>query len=611
MISDRSRYSDDAWSWYDPSNPRLAHYHKSKLRIDWTKLLTHLDLSPEIIEDLKKYAFLRYAHSKVVFPRTKKNAHPASVCQEINTLAKFLSHLRKHMFGDGYLQINALSEVETSDIENALSTYPRKNAGFLRFILQNLASERLNKYLGCGQLRWNEHDVAAFEWNIKEREHYQRLPDGAFRLLSNAATADVKQFLTAIGAETQDTTGIGHGDNLYLSAFGNFREFFNDYLRFCVALKREKDGAVRSKYVMWVRSLGEDVGRLAKLVDRARMAAQVIVVMYTGARSSELSSFKTDCLRRRGDAWVMVGTLYKQQDIHAPVDQDEWVAIPIVRDAVRLLEEVGRAAGSDYLFHGSCVQGAEPKRMDSSHLCKHRLTPYLRLVDVAKRWEHLRPHTHQFRNSLVFEMRKAGLGIPFITHQLKHLFNELEGKANNTTLIYGGIGSEAAHMAVEEANLEAIREIYHPDAPVAGGGAEEHKRRRAAYFQGMTAHEVDKVLLILAREHAMPMTDVGLAYCGGKKKIEEIDGTLTDPPCIGGLRCNPFRCKQGIITLHKRPVWKTMAVQNRHRAQDPEFAYAKAELEEAANEAEAVVRSFDDDAVVRFLDGQKRRKDGE
>jgi hypothetical protein len=606
-ISGRSRYGDEVWSWYDPSNPRIARYSEAEVAIDWRKFRTRFDLPPAIIADLKKYVFLRYAHSKIVFPRTYKNAHPASIMRELQTLALFLSHLRKHIYEESYVLIDALSEIEASDIEDALSTYPMRVTRDLRAALRNLAGERFGAYLGCGQLRWNEHDVAALAWNFKEGGHYQRLPEGAFRLLSNAATADVKQFLTAIGVKPQDTTVIGHGDNLYLSAFENFGELFYEYVKFRIALKQEDGRAaeynVSSKYVTWVHSLGNAVGRLAKMVDRARMAAQVIVTMYTGARLSELTSLRTNCLQLRGDVWVMIGTLFKHGNIYKPVEQDEWVAIPIVRDAVRILEEVGRAVGSDYLFHGCRVHGVEPRPMSSEHLSRHRLTPYLRLVDAEKKWWHLRPHAHQFRNSIVFEMRKAGLGLPFITYQLKHLFNELEGKANNTTLLYGGIGSTAAQMAAEEANLEALREIFHPDSPVAGDGAEEHMRRRAAYFQGMAVQgvQVDLVLRHLAKEGMMPLTDVGLGYCQGKKKVEEASGTQTDPPCIGGLRCNPFRCKNGFIPQHKRPMWKKLAAENRRRARDPEFGYAKAELEAAADEA---------DAVVRFLDGQKRRKDG-
>lgn len=613
-ISDCSRYGDGRWTWYGSSNPRLNRYHESELTIDWEELRNSLGMSSEIVEDLKKYAFLRYTLSKVVFPHTQKNAHPVSITGEVTTLANFLSHIIHCVLEDTLIRIESLSEIEVDDLKEALSTYPKKATDRLRNSLRHLASESLSKHLSCGRLLWNEYDIETIEWNVKEREHYQRLPEEAFRLLSNSATADVKQFLTAIGIEPQDTTEIGRGENLYLSSFPNFGKLFNKYADLRVAVKEKRDGAV-SQYTVWAQSMKGVAGRLSRLVERARMAAHVIVTAYTGARISELGSFRRGCLRRRGDLWVLGGTLVKGQDINAPADKDEWVAIPIVRDAVTVLEEVGRPAGATYLFHGSRVHGGTQSPMSSVHLSRRRLTPYLRLVDREKKWKHLRPHAHQFRNSIVFEMRRAGLGIPFITFQLKHLFNELENKINNTTLLYGGISSEAAQRLIEEANLEYLRAIYHPDSPVAGGGAEEHKRRRAAYFQATVVPgvQVDAVLRQLAREGMMPMTDVGLAYCGGKTKID-VGGVKEDPPCIGSLACNPVRCKNAIITLQKLPLWQRSRAVNRERSQDPAFGYAKPVFVAAAEEADGVCKVFEgvgEDAVVRFLEKKKRRKGGE
>ncbi len=71
-----------------------------------------------------------------------------------------------------------------------------------------------------------------------------------------------------------------------------------------------------------------------------------------------------------------------------------------------------------------------------------------------------------------------------------------------------------------------------------------------------------------------------------------VDGVKTDPPCIGGLRCNPARGANGIIPAHKIGVLEKVAKENRQRAADPDFAYACSYLEEAASEAEAVVQFF-------------------
>jgi hypothetical protein len=287
---------------------------------------------------------------------------------------------------------------------------------------------------------------------------------------------------------------------------------------------------------------------------------------------------------------VIVGTLIKNQDYNAPTDRDEWVAIPIVRDAVRLLEQVARVTGSELLFHGSRSSSAKLKAMSSEVISK-RIKAYLTSIDEKGSWASLKPHVHQFRNSLVFELRKAGLGLPFITYQLKHAYNAIDRSINQMTLGYGGLGSNAVEKAIDDANLIAISEIYHPEAPVAGGGAEALRGRRLAYFEGMALRgiEIDQVLRHLAKEGGMPLTDVGLGYCQGQMKVV-MDGVKTDPPCIGSLRCNPVRCPQAIIPEHKAPLWERASTENRRRAADPQFFYARPHLEEAATEAEGVVK---------------------
>jgi hypothetical protein len=267
-----------------------------------------------------------------------------------------------------------------------------------------------------------------------------------------------------------------------------------------------------------------------------------------------------------------------------------------------VLEETGSLANSPYLFHGNYVVAKYHRRMTSRQLSK-RLTSYLRLVDNQGKWSKVNLHAHQFRNSLAFELRKAGLSLPFITFQLKHLYYAVEHRINNTTIGYGTIASGATQKAITDANMEALREIFHPAAALAGGGAEQHKKRCAAYFEGMALHgfNVEDILHHLANQGGIPLTDVGLAFCQGKTKVE-IDGIETEPPCINQLLCNPIRCPNGVIPEHKAIVWEKVMNENRQRANDPEFAFARSYLEESANEAEA---------VVRFLQGQKRRKDSD
>src|ERR1044071_6273953 len=93
-VSKKSYYGSSTWDWSDSANLRLKIYNPSQLKIEWDCLLNERNLTPEIIEDLKKYAFMRHTYSRLVFPKTKRNAHPSSICHEVKSITSFLSHVR-------------------------------------------------------------------------------------------------------------------------------------------------------------------------------------------------------------------------------------------------------------------------------------------------------------------------------------------------------------------------------------------------------------------------------------------------------------------------------------------------------------------------------------
>jgi integrase len=590
-ISASSKYGDSVWSWVNHSDARLASYNPRRLTIDWTTLQLKHELTGGIVEDLRKYAFLRYAHSKEVFAGEHRNdnAHPVTVVNEIDVLTLFLSHLRSQLSSEDCSLIHTLADIEAEDLENALSTYTRRQLSLLKRTLTYLCSPNLGLLLDCGPLKWNRNDVKALSWNIKPSEPYGRLPDELFRFLSNTATADVKLFLRALGVEPEDTTRLGNSENYFLAARADFAQFYEEYV---VRLTEFRGGTPESKnrYWKWLQNNGA-IRPLTKLIDRACKAAQLIVAMYSSGRLSELNSFERNCLRKDDDGWFIVGTHVKGQGRYAPALQDKWVAIPIMRDAVRVLEQTARLAGATHLIHTTKPHfGKKTRPLSGSY--SDWFEKYLGYVDTEGRWKGGKIHVYMLRHTLVFQMRRAGLNLPFITYQLKHVYDALHRRINNVTIAYGGLDGEAARRAIEDANMEAVAQVYHPDAPVAGGGAEQHKARRAAFFAGMALQGVgvDEILRRMS-EQGMPLTDMGHALCQGQRTAVS-DGIKQDPPCIGQLRCNPLRCPSAIIPKYKRPAWEEIAQVNRQRASDPEFAHAWSYFTEAASEAEAVVRFF-------------------
>lgn len=608
-ISKDSLYSDPVWSWIDLSNLRLNIYDNHRLSIDWPQLLKQYSLTPRIVESLKRYAFLRLHYSREAFPENNKagNAHPATVVNEIRAVVLFLSHLRAQLSGDGYSLISDLSHIEAEDLNNALSTYPGRQRPCIKKVLTSMGSPLFGRLLDGGPLKWNSQDILCLRWSAERREPYERLGDGVFHFLSDAATKDVKLFLRALGVEPADRTQIGGGANLYLEEFDKFHALFEEYVTEITSYRKSRQGDAdearrgATRYAMWLQAGKGEARRLKGLVDRARTAAQLILAMYTGCRLSELLSFKRDCLRREDNDWVIAGTLVKRQALTAPSSSDKWVAIPIVRDAVKVLEQSSRLAGSEYLFHGQRKIVVRDTARVGGGLVTEWFEKYLSKVDVDGKWKGTKLHVHKFRHTLVFQMRRAGLNLPFITFQLKHSYDAMNRRVAEATLLYGNIGNDATAKAIYEANFEVVRQVYHPDAPVAGAGSEQLKARRAAFFAGMAIQgsQVDDVLRQLARQR-LPLTDVGMALCQGQRKIV-IDGVKADPPCVGQLRCNPLRCPNAIIPEYKKHLWRRVASESKRRARDPELSHAKSYHEEAACEA---------DMVVSLLETDKRGTDG-
>lgn len=592
LVSKQSKYGDSVWDWNDNSNPRLKACSSFDLKIDWERLSSLYNLTSGIIEDFKKYAFFRLHYSTVVFPNTKKNAHPGVVVKDVRYLSKFLSHLRLSLLVGGESLINNLSDIEVQDLRDCFETYSMVKTPGLRAVLRNLASETLGRHLDCGALKWNKEDISTLPWKMRKPVPYERLPEKLFSFLSNKAAADVKQFLKALKIKTQDKSPVSGKSNPFLQSFSNFDCVFEKYVKYRNDLWVDRCSA--TQFVSRARREGIKIGQIDHLIERARYAARIIIMLYTGARCSEFTGFKLNCLRRKGEDWVIAGTVIKHRDINAPAERDEWVAIPIVRDAVNVLKQTARVVRSELLFHSHFVLSVVSEKFMNSTGISKGIRRYIDFVDTGKEWEGVKPYPHQFRNSLVFEMRKASLGLPFITYQLKHAYHAMERSINDTTLGYGSLGSNAVQKAIADAHLAVLSEIYHPDSPVAGGGAEQHKKRREAYFGGMTHRglTIDEVLLHLALEGGMPLTDVGLGYCQGQGAKIVVDGIKTDPPCIGGLRCNPVRCQNAVIPEHKLPAWKKALVENESRSNDPAFAYARNHLLEAAEEARSVIELF-------------------
>src|SRR5437588_590536 len=305
-VSASSKFGDSVWSWFDPSNQRLQCYTPVHLTIDWGEMMTRYNIPERIIIDLKRFAFVRYAYSREIFghQRANRNGHPATIVNEIWAARRLLFKLCKSATVENYCVIRQLSDITVEDLESVLSG-PSPQDIVLKKVLRFLALPGFAKILVYGPVGWNYSDVKTLPWKFKQRIPYERLPDGLFRLLSAAATSDVRQFLDALNIETEDKTD-GSPDNIFLSQFPSFCELFEEYVqvRKAYGIGKEKGDRTPTRlYTNFCRKHGYTIGEFSNLIERARQAAELIITMYTGARLSELNSFTRDSLMQDGSEW--------------------------------------------------------------------------------------------------------------------------------------------------------------------------------------------------------------------------------------------------------------------------------------------------------------------
>jgi hypothetical protein len=183
--------------------------------------------------------------------------------------------------------------------------------------------------------------------------------------------------------------------------------------------------------------------------------------------------------------------------------------------------------------------------------------------------------THRLRHTLALQMYRAGLGIPLISVHLKHVYNAF-GKIpfSDVTLGYGNIRKEIFRdvIAYDRAQIELHHALYHPDSPIAGPGAKIFNQSRNQIFIGRMENRSDKDIL-KELESSLPLMDVGLAYCMGRKEIKQDNGTKAQPPCIGNAMCDPSLCANAITTKYHIPALTKMFQDNKIKLEDKELAH--------------------------------------
>lgn len=611
-VSPHSVFSDDVWDWSDEKRQRLTSVTDSKLRVEWKNFdprceacksyelastqVFHPVLTPAIVGDLKRTTFVYYVHSNDI---TKGGvAKPNTVVSHADRLVKVLGHLLRE-----YPGIGKVSDIDTRHIEEALETYPYETRG-LKTSLKILCHPLVSKNLQYPP-SWNRHDLRSICWTKEDDlgSHevsggYDTMPGMLFRMVSEKSCELVGQFLCALDEAPVDSSVASDaaqkqfGDcfplmlNSYIDRRRIIRERGAEYVRnHTYRFKKQFDHAVT-------------VRELSDFLFDVQCAAQVVILLYTGMRYSEVAGLKRGCLHERNGVHFLKTTLVKHVSNDLPIDYDEWLAIKVVRDAVRALEALSRCIFNRFLFASfvTVKQGQEERPLSNGGM-RDRLNKYLDRIDDEERWEDWQLHPHQFRNSLAAQLGRAEVGIPYITMQLKHAHDNFSYVPSAVTLQYGNLRPYLIAQATgtTEARTEVLQNIFGENAKVAGAGAAKHVKRTEDFFRGIgvSGEERKEYIRQLGRS-GMPVVPTGFGLCGcNHSKIDPEEEKEDLPPCYGDHQCRPSICDHAIVTKDSLPSIKKRYEKACKMVESPEQAYAREQWVEMRDNLRGMIESVE------------------
>lgn len=618
-VSAKSLFSHECWDYVAEKSARQNSVPDARLRIHWGNYARgenedaageNLLLPPLIIHELQIFTVLYHRIPEVFTGTASRELKAQTVVVTIRALARCLSAIYRNSLlggqtnGEPLSHIENLSDISLRELRRTLEESPYADGELLKRGLGYLATPVFQKYLQGGSLQWNKKDLETLDFcYTKARDDYNPvMPNDLFRFLSNTACSDVIGFLRLLGIQPEDKTSIAQSAACAL-AVSNGRKMFDDYVQIRAHDREHRAKVGKKQFASKTERKYFQLNHLVTLQEtldylyRVQRAAYTVIGLYTGARYSDLTSFKTGCIVKHHGIYVLAGTLAKFEEDSKLEDNDLWPAIPIMRDALRCLEEISRVTFNPYLISGreTVAIGNTPKPLTLTGLTS-AINNYLTEIDTSGNWQHWRIHPHQLRHTLAHQLARADVGLMFIAHQMKHLHSALTALPPAVTLTYGNIGDLKTQRAIQAkpAYTEAAAELYDPTKPIAGGGAEDFKNRRKAYFEGMAAQgwTKDEIIEHLARQ-GLPFASVGMGYCGGKRDTLLKDGTRELNPCLGSLQCNPNECHQAVITRTHISQWKKVLKQNLDMAADDRMSHAREVHLAAAQEARTVLAQLE------------------
>jgi len=498
-------------------------------------------LTPEIVCDLKVAAVIHGFFPGLLKDArcSKKEIDPLTVKGRIEELAKFLSLvIRKGERQYGY-SITRLDQIPFQLVKEVIAVYPGR-ASALKRALKLISDSIVQRNLSA-PLQWGFLDVtkSALAWRKDVDDGgVPTLSDTQFLFLLDTGKQFIAQFKRVANMEIYDS----ECQKLACSDAGRLSDLF------AVALNgyyNNPGNSGGSSFISKYKVPAEDV---AILIRNAHASALLLVLLLTGMRASETKYVMLGALKFKDGYWFIDSKVVKGRSKKGVPISEGWLAIDIIRDAYDVLSWVCQRTENAYLF-SSAVYG---KSCESKPYHRGALnTKFIRWINAIDKDGLFSDWTfsvHQCRETLVSQLAKQNIGLPFLSMQLKHLHSQFNSMPNAVTVRYGEYRSQlmrSVSMRIAKAKEGALLDVYGENARFAGGGGAAHKARIDAFFSGLglfgKARE-DYIKLMARRGVKLMPTSIGSCTKNFIVSTEQ-----RPPPCYGDYQCDP-ECKSHVIT---------------------------------------------------------------
>lgn len=641
QVSKLSMFMGLVWDFNEDYPNASRHIRGAKLRLDFTKYphipyFAMLELKAAFMLILKGLSGMPAESDRMRV--TQAPSKPNTVIATFETGLRFLDkiysvvnnelgkeHVEREMISVQSLPAHAYEDA-AHDFDYV---FDYTLEGFFKAIRSGYLKENVFGWnlpvVNLSSLKWKSLGKTKRPADEKKRKR-QVLPNNVFEVSSLAASLSIVDFLEAMGEKVVDVASLNRRNekkvylakergvcplkfNLYIYKRLEQKGFPRDDIASVIGSETFESSHYFSFVAPYaIAQYSDDTGSridesFRVYLNYLNYSCMYIIGQYTGMRPSEYTELiSSSCLRFDGTYWLLRSSVSKNKDNLVELFDDFWLAIPIVRDAVRVCQLLSKYKNNDYVFSNVDTVGyGKSGQPFSSAGTKHALDNFFKQVLTPDQFSNLGFNAYMMRHTLAYQLHRAEVGLPFISHQLKH-FGDVVGVGHSergfskTTLSYGEIAdmlmksggrNVSGKSFRHDAEVESVKQRFDPDGNYAGVNAQAHKERLARVFKGYMAsgYTKDDIFEAMADQH-IAIISVGQGFCYGGGPLEFDDSI----PCIGGLRCNPNRCSNAIVSKANAPSWREVYYQNKKLLGNPEYSHMHAQSKAAMEEAYGVLK---------------------